>query len=455
MVVLKTNHGDITLELDAENAPATVANFLQYVRDGHYDNTVFHRVIDGFMIQGGGMEPGMKQKPTRAPVANEATNGVKNKKYTVAMARTSEPHSATAQFFINVADNDFLDYKAPAANGWGYCVFGKVVGGQDVVDKITRGAHRQQRLPPERAEGRRRDPEGRGSRGLTSPAGPPRKAPSPRMARTRPLLPPYRRHRSTPAATHAVPLGPAPVAGPAGGAAAFHAFARRSGARGRRRLHPRRPLRLVDRRRPDARSVRRQQSSRRCAASRTPACRCSSARGNRDFMLGDAFARATGATLLPEFRRLDLHGVSTLVVPRRRAVHRRRRLPEVSRAHARSGHAGAAHAAALRRPPRDRVVAAAQEPQREGDEGRVDHGRQRRRGRGCIPRARRSAPDPRPHAPAGAPRAHVDGAPRERFVLADWHDRGHYLAVDATGVHVREVGDPGTGSAPPAAPHPA
>ena len=136
MVVLKTNHGNIKIELDRENAPATVDNFLQYVRDGHYDNTVFHRVIDGFMIQGGGMEPGMKQKPTRAPIANEATNGIKNKKYTLAMARTSEPHSATAQFFINVADNDFLDYKAPSANGWGYCVFGKVVQGQDVVDKI-------------------------------------------------------------------------------------------------------------------------------------------------------------------------------------------------------------------------------------------------------------------------------------------------------------------------------
>ena len=136
MVVLHTSMGDIKLALDAENAPATVANFLQYVRDGHYDNTVFHRVIDGFMIQGGGMEPGMKQKPTRAAIANEATNGVKNKKYTLAMARTSEPHSATAQFFINVADNDFLDYKAPSANGWGYCVFGKVVQGQDVVDKI-------------------------------------------------------------------------------------------------------------------------------------------------------------------------------------------------------------------------------------------------------------------------------------------------------------------------------
>ena len=135
-VVLHTNHGDITLELDAENAPASTANFLQYVRDGHYDNTLFHRVIPGFMIQGGGMEPGMKQKPTRKPVANEATNGVKNKNYTVAMARTSEPHSATAQFFVNVADNDFLDYTAPSANGWGYCVFGKVTGGRDIVDKI-------------------------------------------------------------------------------------------------------------------------------------------------------------------------------------------------------------------------------------------------------------------------------------------------------------------------------
>jgi len=136
-VKLQTSMGDITLALDATNAPATVENFLQYVRDGHYDNTVFHRVIDGFMIQGGGMEPGMKQKPTRGPVANEATNGLKNKKYTLAMARTSEPHSATAQFFINTADNDFLDFKAPNANGWGYCVFGKVVAGQDVVDRIN------------------------------------------------------------------------------------------------------------------------------------------------------------------------------------------------------------------------------------------------------------------------------------------------------------------------------
>jgi peptidyl-prolyl cis-trans isomerase B (cyclophilin B) len=136
MVILHTNHGDITLELDSESAPKTVENFLQYVRDGHYDDTLFHRVIDGFMIQGGGMSPGMKQKPTRAAIANEATNGLKNKRYTVAMARTNDPHSATAQFFINVADNDFLDFKSPSGNGWGYCVFGKVVEGQDVVDKI-------------------------------------------------------------------------------------------------------------------------------------------------------------------------------------------------------------------------------------------------------------------------------------------------------------------------------
>jgi peptidyl-prolyl cis-trans isomerase B (cyclophilin B) len=135
-VILHTSHGDITLSLDAENSPQTVANFLQYVRDGHYDNTLFHRVIDGFMIQGGGMEAGMKQKPTRPPIANEAANGLKNRKYTVAMARTNDPHSATAQFFINVADNDFLDFRSPGGQGWGYCVFGSVVAGQDVVDKI-------------------------------------------------------------------------------------------------------------------------------------------------------------------------------------------------------------------------------------------------------------------------------------------------------------------------------
>ena len=136
MIVLHTNHGDITLELDAAKAPKTVENFEQYVRDGHYDNTIFHRVIDGFMIQGGGMGPGMKEKRTRAPIANEAANGLRNKRYTVAMARTSDPHSATAQFFINVGDNDFLDHTAPTAQGWGYAVFGKVVSGQDVVDRI-------------------------------------------------------------------------------------------------------------------------------------------------------------------------------------------------------------------------------------------------------------------------------------------------------------------------------
>jgi peptidyl-prolyl cis-trans isomerase B (cyclophilin B) len=136
MVKLHTNHGIITLELDAAKAPDTVANFLQYVNDGHYNNTVFHRVIDGFMIQGGGFEPGMKQKPTRAPVKNEAANGLKNDNYTVAMARTTDPHSASAQFFINISDNEFLNHSAPTAQGWGYCVFGKVVEGTDVVDKI-------------------------------------------------------------------------------------------------------------------------------------------------------------------------------------------------------------------------------------------------------------------------------------------------------------------------------
>ena len=140
MVILHTNQGDIGLELDLENSPATVRNFLQYVRDGHYDNTLFHRVIPGFMIQGGGFAPGMTQKATRAPVANEAANGVRNARYTVAMARTSDPHSATAQFFINVADNAFLDYKGPSPQGYGYCVFGKVVRGEDVVERITKVA---------------------------------------------------------------------------------------------------------------------------------------------------------------------------------------------------------------------------------------------------------------------------------------------------------------------------
>jgi peptidyl-prolyl cis-trans isomerase B (cyclophilin B) len=130
------DYGVITLELDEEKAPKSVANFLSYVNKGHYDGTVFHRVINGFMVQGGGMEPGMKQKPTDAPVENEANNGLKNENYTVAMARTQAPHSATAQFFINVADNEFLNHTAPSLQGWGYAVFGKVVGGKDVVDKI-------------------------------------------------------------------------------------------------------------------------------------------------------------------------------------------------------------------------------------------------------------------------------------------------------------------------------
>ena len=136
MVKLHTNHGVITIELDEKRAPLTAASFLQYVKDGHYGNTIFHRVIDGFMIQGGGFEPGMKQKPTRATVKNEADNKLKNAAYTVAMARTSDPHSASAQFFINVADNAFLDHTAPTAQGWGYCVFGKVTAGTEVVDKI-------------------------------------------------------------------------------------------------------------------------------------------------------------------------------------------------------------------------------------------------------------------------------------------------------------------------------
>jgi len=136
MVRLHTSFGPITIALDAEKAPKTVANFLEYVKNGHYDGTIFHRVIEGFMIQGGGFAPGMKQKPTGAPVANEAGNGLRNDKYTIAMARTSEPHSATAQFFINVADNAFLNHSAPTAQGWGYCVFGRVTEGMDVVDKI-------------------------------------------------------------------------------------------------------------------------------------------------------------------------------------------------------------------------------------------------------------------------------------------------------------------------------
>jgi peptidyl-prolyl cis-trans isomerase B (cyclophilin B) len=139
-VELQTTHGVIRAELDEEKAPQTVANFLSYVKAGHYDGTVFHRVIPGFMIQGGGFESGMRQKPTQAPVANEADNGLRNDKYTLAMARTSVPDSATSQFFINAKDNDFLNFKSKTPQGWGYAVFGKVVSGTEVVDAIERVA---------------------------------------------------------------------------------------------------------------------------------------------------------------------------------------------------------------------------------------------------------------------------------------------------------------------------
>ena len=136
MITLHTNHGDIVLELDFAKAPLTAANFLQYAQDGHYDGTVFHRVISNFMIQGGGFEPGLKQKKTRAPVQNEADNGLRNDIGSIAMARTSDPHSASCQFFINVAPNDFLNFRSKTPQGWGYCVFGRVTNGMDVVNQI-------------------------------------------------------------------------------------------------------------------------------------------------------------------------------------------------------------------------------------------------------------------------------------------------------------------------------
>jgi peptidyl-prolyl cis-trans isomerase B (cyclophilin B) len=161
MVKLQTSLGTLSIDLYADKAPETVRNFLEYVDAGHYDKTIFHRVIDGFMIQGGGFDAAMQQKGVRAPVKNEADNGLKNDRGTIAMARTSDPHSATAQFFINVADNDFLNFRAPAADGWGYCVFGRVVEGMDVVDKIrsvatgSRGFHQdvpRENVMIERAE---------------------------------------------------------------------------------------------------------------------------------------------------------------------------------------------------------------------------------------------------------------------------------------------------------------
>ncbi|MEG6549675.1 peptidylprolyl isomerase [Desulfocurvibacter africanus] len=154
MVKLETSMGDIVLELDAEKAPKTTENFLRYVRDGHYDGTIFHRVINNFMVQGGGMDKNMSEKPGHEPIENEADNGLKNEAYTVAMARTNDPHSATAQFFINVKDNSFLNHKSKSAQGWGYAVFGKVVEGKEVVDAIkavptgTRGYHQDVPLMP-------------------------------------------------------------------------------------------------------------------------------------------------------------------------------------------------------------------------------------------------------------------------------------------------------------------
>lgn len=151
MIILNTNFGTIKIKLDHENTPQTAKNFEKYVKDGFYDNTIFHRVIDGFMIQGGGFEAGMEPKDTRGPIENEADQGKSNKRGTVAMARTSDPHSASAQFFINVKDNDFLDFKAKSPQGWGYCVFGEVVEGMDVVDKIktvkTTSRHGHQDVP--------------------------------------------------------------------------------------------------------------------------------------------------------------------------------------------------------------------------------------------------------------------------------------------------------------------
>ena len=161
MIKLHTNFGEISIELDADKAPITAANFQQYVEEGFYTNTIFHRVIDGFMIQGGGFDTDMNQKSTKAPIKNEANNGLTNKTYTIAMARTPNPDSASSQFFINVADNDFLNFTSPTSQGWGYCVFGKVTAGTEVVDKIgkvktgNRNGHQDVPLEPviiERAE---------------------------------------------------------------------------------------------------------------------------------------------------------------------------------------------------------------------------------------------------------------------------------------------------------------
>ena len=404
MVILHTSHGDITLELDAANAPATVANFLQYVRDGHYDNTIFHRVIDGFMIQGGGMEPGMKQKPVRAPIANEAGNGLKNKRYTVAMARTSDPHSATAQFFVNVADNDFLDHKGPSPQGWGYCVFGKVVAGQDVVDKIKGVATGEQRLPPERPDGGRRDHARRGSR-------------------IKPALFISDLHLS-PARPALVAAFDAFCTGPARAAAAVYVLGDLFDAWiGDDQL--REPL-AARRRHRAARRRRRRRAGRR--DDRQPR-----------FPARPALRRAAGATLLPERIVVDVAGTPTLLLhgdelctddvayQRFRAIarnpHWQRRflaLPYALRRSIAAWLRGKSRAATAAKPEdimdvEPRAVDAAF---REAGVTRMIHGHTHR---------------PAHHTVV------VDGRDCERWVLADWYDRGSYLECDDAGGRTRAV----------------
>ena len=404
MVILHTNQGDITLELDAENAPATVANFLQYVRDGHYDNTIFHRVIDGFMIQGGGMSPGMKEKKMRAPIANEAGNGLKNKRYTVAMARTSDPHSATAQFFINVADNDFLDHKGPSPQGWGYCVFGKVTARTGRRRQDQGRAYRQQRVPSERAE------DGRGDRAR-------------RGSGIKPTLFVSDLHLS-PARPALVAAFESFCAGPARAASGLYVLGD-----------------LFDQwigddqlREPLAARV--ASALRGVAASGVPV---GIIVGNRDFLIGPRFAAAAGATLLPERIVVDVAGTPTLLMhgdemctsdvayQRFRAFTHDRAAPTVlpRAALRRCGAAsvtGCAARAALRLPSSRKPSSTSSLPPStprfaQPNVARIIHGHT--------------------HRPAHH-RLVVDGRARERYVLADWYDRGSYLEFDAEGGRTRD-----------------
>ncbi len=404
MVILHTNHGDITLELDAENAPATVANFLQYVRDGHYDNTIFHRVIDGFMIQGGGMAPGMKEKPMRKPVANEAGNGLKNKRYTVAMARTSDPHSATAQFFINVADNDFLDHKGPSPQGWGYCVFGKVTAGQDIVDRIkgvtTANSGSHQNVPKEDVVIRAR----RGS-GI------------------KPTL--------FISDLHLSPARPALVA-------AFESFcaAPARAAAGLYVLGDLFDQWVGDDQLREPMAARIAAALRGVADSGVPV---GIIVGNRDFLMGKRFADAAGATLLPEQIVVDVAGTPTLLMhgdelctsdvayQRFRRISHDRRWQRSFLALPYAVRRGVANW--LRRKSRE---ATANKPEdildvessavdtafRKANVARIVHGHT--------------------HRPAHH-RLVVDGRACERYVLADWYDRGTYLEFDADGGRKREL----------------